>query len=333
MSIPADMLAITIPDPGRETGKLVPDTVPTPTPREGEVLIRVSHAGVNRADVFQRMGLYPPPEGASPLPGLEVGGHIAALGDGVTGWEVGDAVCALLPGGGYAAYATARPGCLLPVPQGWSLAEAAALPEALFTVWMALGVEAELKPGETLLVHGGASGIGMTAIQYAAALGATVFATAGTPEKCAACEGWGAARAIPYKSADFVEEVLAVTDGRGVDVVLDFIGGDYIARNFRCLATGGRMVTLAFLRGATIESLNVAPLLLKRLTWKGTTLRSRSDAEKAAYAQSIRRKVWPFVEQGAVRPVIHAVFPLAEAREAHACMEENRNLGKIVLEV
>lgn len=327
------MRAVTIPNPGRDTGRLVPDTVPTPSPRADEVLIRVSHAGLNRADILQRKGLYPPPEGASPLPGLEVGGHIAALGADVRGWKTGDAVCALLPGGGYAEYATAHHGCLLPVPPGWSMAEAAALPEALFTIWMALGDEANLQAGETLLVHGGASGIGMTAIQYATALGASAYATAGTPEKCAACEGWGAVRAIPYHTADFVGEVLAATGGKGVDVVLDFIGGDYVPRNLATLATGGRMVSLAFLRGAKVEGLNLAPLLLKRLTWKGATLRARSDAEKTAYARAIRTQVWPYVERGTIRPSIHRVFSLAEAEKAHECMEQNLNIGKIVLQV
>lgn len=333
MPLPDTMRAITIPAPDRETGALVPDRVPTPLPRDDEVLIKVSHAGVNRADILQRKGLYPPPEGASPLPGLEVSGHIVALGRHVKGWKNGDAVCALLPGGGYAEYATAHSGYLLPVPQGCRMDEAAALPEALFTVWMALAEEAQLQAGETLLVHGGASGIGMMAIQYATAIGATAYATASTVEKCAACEGWGAAKAINYHNADFVEEVLAATNGKGVDVVLDYIGGDYVPRNLKALAADGRMVSLAFLRGAKVEQLNLAPLLLKRIRWKGTTLRARSDAQKTAYAAAIRRSLWHYIENGTIQPAIHAVFSLENAEKAHETMEQNLNIGKIVLQV
>lgn len=333
MPLPDTMRAITIPTPGRETGRLVVARAPTPLPREGEVLIQVSHAGVNRADILQRKGLYPPPQGVSPLPGLEVSGHIVAMDRNVKGWKVGDAVCALLQGGGYAEYATAHSGYLLPVPKGWSMAEAAALPEALFTVWMALAEEAQLQSGETLLVHGGASGIGMVAIQYAHAIGAIAYATAGTREKCAACIGWGAARAIPYKDTDFAEDVLAVTGGRGINVVLDYIGGDYVPRNLRVLAEDGRMVSLAFLRGATVGQLDLAPLLLKRIRWKGTTLRARSDAQKTAYAAAIRRIVWPHIESGAIRPAIHQVFSLENAEKSHETMEQNLNIGKIVLQV
>jgi NADPH:quinone reductase len=333
MPLPSTMHAITIPHPHKDTGKLVPDMVSTPLPTGEHVLIKVSHAGINRADILQRKGMYPPPEGASPLPGLEVSGHIAAVGDAVKGWAVGDAVCALLPGGGYAEYAIAHSGYLLPAPTGWSMEEAAALPEALFTVWMALAAEAELQQGETALVHGGASGIGMMAIQYAKAIGATIYATASTAEKCAACESWGAAKAIPYRDADFAKEIQSLTNGNGVNVILDYIGGDYVERNFRSLAADGRMVSLAFLRGAKVESLNLAPLLLKRIRWKGTTLRARSDAEKTAYARDIRASLWSHIESRAIRPQVHRVFSLKEAEKAHETMEQNLNIGKIVLQV
>lgn len=333
MPLPENMRAITIPTPGKTTGELVADRLAIPRPRAGEVLIRVSHAGVNRADIFQRQGLYPPPQDASPLPGLEVSGYITELGEDVDGWREGDAVCALLPGGGYAEYAIAHSGYLLPVPQDWGMHEAAALPEALFTIWMALAEEAKLSAGETLLVHGGASGIGMMAIQYATAIGATAYATAGTPEKCAACTAWGAAQAVHYPSTDFVEAIHSATNGKGVDVVLDFIGGDYVARNFKSLATDGRMVSLAFLGGARVEALNLAPLLMKRLSWKGTTLRARSNAEKTAYAAAIRREIWPFIADGRIRPAIDSLFSLADAEKAHETMEQNLNIGKIVLQV
>lgn len=331
-TLPASMPAIAIEPLDKGQGRLHAITADLPQPKPHEVLIRVSHAGLNRADILQRKGMYPPPEGASPLPGLEAAGEIVALGAEVEEWQVGDAVCALLTGGGYAGYATAHAAHCLPVPQGWSMAEAAAFPEAAFTVWMALGAEAGLQPHETLLVHGGASGIGMMAIQYASALGAAVFATAGTPEKCAQCAAWGAS-AIPYREHDFVEVVRHATQGRGVDVVLDYIGGDYVARNLACLATEGRMVSLAFLRGAKVEALNLAPLLLKRIRWQGATLRSRSDTRKAEYARAIRAHMWPCVESGQIRPRVDRVFPLAEAEKAHEYMEQNLNIGKIVLQV
>jgi putative PIG3 family NAD(P)H quinone oxidoreductase len=317
----------------RGQGELVAEQFPVPSPREHEVLIRIAYAGVNRADILQRKGMYPPPEGASPIAGLEASGEVVAIGERVTEWKIGDAVCALLAGGGYAQYAVAHAQHCLPVPQGWSMKEAAAFPEAAFTIWMALGAEAALQSGESLLVHGGASGIGMTAIQYASALGAMVYTTASTPEKCAMAESWGATRAICYKSEDFVEVVMDATKHKGVHVILDFIGGDYVPRNLQCLATDGRMVSLAFLGGAKVESLHLAPLLQKRLTWKGTTLRARSDAQKATYASAICQHMWPFVLQNRLRPRVDCVFSLSEAQKAHEYMEQNLNIGKIVLQV
>lgn len=331
--LPMHMQAMAIEPLGTGQGRLTPASAPLPRPRSHEVLIKVAFAGVNRADILQRKGLYPPPEGASPFPGLEISGKIVAQGSEVREWQPGDTVCALLSGGGYAEYAIAPAAHCLPVPDGWSMEEAAAFPEASFTIWMALGEEANLQPGETLLVHGGASGIGMMAIQYAAALGATAYATAGTSEKCARCENWGAVKAIHYPTEDFVEVLKSATGGKGANVILDFIGGDYVARNLASLAMDGRMVSLAFLGGAKVETLNLAPLLLKRLTWKGVTLRNRSDALKASYARSIRKRFWPFMEQGRIRPHIDSVFPLQDAEKAHARMEQNLNIGKIVLQV
>lgn len=301
-SLPPQMQAIAIEPQGKGQGRLVPSEQPLPTPAPHEVLLRVSHAGINRADILQRKGLYPAPNGASALPGLEASGEVVAIGSAVTQWQIGDHVCALLAGGGYAQYATAHAEHCLPVPDGWSMAEAAAFPEIAFTVWMALGDEAALQPNETLLIHGGASGIGMMAIQYASALGAHAFATASSPEKCAQCTKWGAARAINYTTDDFVQVTREATNGQGINVILDFVGGDYVQRNFDALATDGRMVSLAFLRGAKTDGLNLAPLLLKRIRWKGTTLRARSDEQKSTYAAAIRKIMWPFVEQGRIRP-------------------------------
>jgi NADPH:quinone reductase len=332
-TLPQQMQAISIEPQGKGQGVLVPCTQPLPTPSPHEVLLRISHAGVNRADILQRKGLYPPPPDASPLPGLEASGEIVSIGSAVTQWKIGDTVCALLAGGGYAQYATVHAAHCLPVPQGWSQEEAAAFPEIAFTVWMALGAEAALRAGESLLVHGGASGIGMMAIQYASALGAQVYATASSAEKCAQCVEWGATRAIRYTEEDFVEITKTATAGKGVNVILDFIGGDYVQRNFEALAPDGRMVSLAFLRGASVERLNLAPLLLKRLRWKGTTLRARSDNEKAGYAAAITRYMWPFIAQKRIRPRIDHVFALADAQKAHETMEQNLNIGKIVLQV
>lgn len=311
-------------------GALVLTDLPTPAPRAGEALIKVAAAGVNRADILQRQGKYPPPPGASPLPGLEVSGTIAALGANVQGFREGDAVCALLAGGGYAEYCAVPVEQLLPVPAGVALADAAALPEACFTVWQTVFMKAALKPGETLLVHGGASGIGTMAIQLAAAYGAIVYATAGTAEKCAACVALGAVRAINYRAEDFAEVIQSDTGGRGADVILDMVGGDYISRNFAAAAPDGRIVLISFLKGAKTEA-NFAPLLLKRLSLMGSTLRSLPISEKEFISQELMSTVWPWIEAGKVNPVIDRRFPLAQAAEAHAYMKSGAHTGKILL--
>lgn len=329
MSLPSQMRAVEITQPGGPE-MLSPTTRPVPVPAAGEVLIKVAVAGVNRPDVVQRQGLYPPPPGASDLPGLEVSGTIAALGSDVTGWQVGDKVCALLGGGGYAEYATAPAGQVLPVPDGLDMVQAAALPETVFTVWTNVVERAGLTAGESFLVHGGTSGIGTIAIQVAKALGATVFATAGGSDKVAACRDLGADHGIDYKTQDFVAVVKEATGKRGVDVVLDMVGGDYLPRNIDCLAVDGRHVTIAFLRGPKVE-LNLAPVMLKRLTLTGSTLRARSTAQKAALAAAVKDRVWPLVTAGKVRPVIAATFPLEAAADAHRLMESSTHIGKIML--
>jgi putative PIG3 family NAD(P)H quinone oxidoreductase len=311
----------------------------TPRPGPGEVLIKVHTAGVNRPDVLQRQGGYPPPPGASPVLGLEVAGTIAAIGDGVaTGegaapWRVGDEVCALVAGGGYAEYCVAPAAQCLPVPKGMTLADAAALPETFFTVWTNVFQRGRLGRGETFLVHGGTSGIGTTAIQLAHAFGARVLTTAGSDEKCAFCEKIGADKAINYRTADFAEAVKELTGGKGVDVILDMVGGPYLERNVRALAVEGRLVQIAFLQGSKVESFDFTPMMLKRLTLTGSTLRPRSVAQKAEIARELRQKVWPLLEAGTVRPVIHTTFPLAEVAEAHRLMESSRHIGKIMLAV
>lgn len=306
-------------------------TLPCPAPGPGQVLIAVAFAGVNRPDLLQRRGLYPPPEGASPLPGLEVSGTIAALGPEVTEWEIGAPVCALLAGGGYADYAVAEAGCLLPVPEGVPLAEAAALPEALLTVWANVFEAGCLRAGETLLVHGGSGGIGTTAVQMARLAGARVVATAGTAEKCQRLAAYGAT-AIHYREADFITATLAATDGRGADVILDSIGGAYVQRNFAAAAPGGRIVQIGLQGGAT-ASVNLAPLLLKHLTLTGSTLRNRPLAEKARLVTTVREKVWPWVVSGQLRPPLDRVLPLAEAADAHRCLEAGTHFGKVVFAV
>lgn len=311
---------------------LRPVTRPRPRPAAGEVLIAVEAAGVNRPDMLQRQGRYDPPPGASDLPGLEVAGRIAELGAGVTGWAVGDAVCALVAGGGYAQFCTAPAPQLLPVPAGLSMAEAAALPETVFTVWTNVFERGALKPGESLLVHGGSSGIGTMAIQLARALGSPVYTTAGSAEKCAACETLGATRAINYKTEDYPTVIREATQGRGVDVVLDMVGGDYVARDIDIMAPDGRHVSIAFLNGPKV-TLNLFPVMTKRLTITGSTLRARPVEEKGRIAAAVRATVWPLVEQGAVRPVMHATFPLEQAAEAHRLMESSAHIGKIVLTV
>lgn len=301
-----------------------------PQPRAGEVLIKVAAAGVNRPDVAQRLGQYPPPPDASPILGLEVAGEIVELGDGVDKSLLGSRVCALVNGGGYAEFALAPVDQCLPVPGNLSLAEAAALPETFFTVWTNVFDRAGLKAGESFLVHGGSSGIGSTAIQLAKAMGARVFTTAGSDEKCEFCRSLGAEVAINYRQQDFVEVIQQATDGKGVDVILDMVGGDYIPRNIQLAALDGRIVSIAFLGGAK-ATVNFAPVMVKRLTLTGSTLRPQSPAAKAAIASSLREKVWPLIAAGKVAPRIDARFPFAQVVEAHKLMESSQHMGKIVL--
>ncbi len=327
--LPDSMSVIEIAAPGGPE-MLRPARRPVPVPGPDEVLVKVEAAGVNRPDVLQRQGNYPPPKGASDLPGLEVAGTAAALGPGVQGFAEGDAVCALVAGGGYAEYCIAPAPQCLPVPKGLSMVEAGAVPETFFTVWDNLFTRGRLAPGESCLIHGGASGIGTTAIQLAHAIGAQVFATAGTAEKCAACVALGAERAINYRTEDFCEVVKEATGKRGVDVVLDMVGGSYFARNLDALAVEGRIVFIATLGGATAE-LPIFRLMMKRATVTGTTLRARTVAQKAPIAAALRAQAWPLIEAGKVRPRIHATFPLTEAAAAHALMEADTHIGKIVL--
>lgn len=327
--LPETMTAIVIEAPGGPE-VLKPATLPVPSPGVGEILIKVEAAGVNRPDVLQRRGMYNPPPGASPLPGLEVAGTVAAIGPDVQDWSVGDPVCALLAGGGYAEYCLAPAPQCLPVPKGLSAAEAAGLPETLFTVWTNVFERGRLQTGERFLVHGGSSGIGTTAIQLAKAWGAIVFATAGSAEKARACLDLGADVAIDYREQDFAAVIKEKTGGRGVDLILDMVGGDYVARNIDTLAVDGRQVSIAFLKGAKVE-IDLQKVMAKRLTLTGSTLRPRSIAEKGAIAAALRAEVWPLIEAGRVKPVIHATFPLAQAAEAHALMESSAHVGKIIL--
>lgn len=299
-------------------------------PAAGEVLIRVAAAGVNRPDVLQRRGAYPPPPGASDLPGLEVSGTIEARGDGVTEWRVGDRVCALLSGGGYATLCVAPAVQCLPIPPAMDFVTAAAIPETFFTVWTNVFDRGRLKSGETALFHGGSSGIGTTAIQLASARGARVFATAGSDEKCRACEQLGAERAINYKTEDFVASIKDLTGGRGVDLILDIVGGDYIARDLAALAVEGRLVVIGFMGGDT-ATLDFRRILGRRLTVTGSTLRPRSAAEKGEIAVALRREVWPLLQKGTIRPVVYRTFPLDDAAAAHRLMESSEHIGKIVL--
>jgi NADPH:quinone reductase len=303
-----------------------------PKPGEGEVLVRVAAAGVNRPDVMQRQGRYPPPPGASDLPGLEIAGEIVALGPKTAGVSLGDAVTALVPGGGYAGFAVASAALCLPVPSGMSMVEAAAIPETYFTVWTNLFERGRCKAGDNVLVHGGTSGIGTTAIQLATAWGARVFATAGTPEKARACEKLGAVRGIDYRTEDFVEVTRRETAGKGIDVTLDMVAGSYVERNIEAAAVEGRIVVISTLGGTRAEIKMVA-LMLKRLTLTGSTLRARTVEQKAAVAAGVRQNVWPILEAGRAWPVIHATFPLAQASEAHRLMETSSHIGKIVLTV
>jgi NADPH2:quinone reductase len=323
------MRAIHVTNPGQGYTLVVAD-IAKPAPAAGEVLIKVAAAGLNRADLAQAMGFYPPPPGAPATLGLEVSGVVEALGDGVHSLEVDDEVCALLGGGGYGEYAVVSEKSVLPVPKGVSLVEAAALPEVHFTVWTNLIDTARLKTGESILIHGGSSGIGTAAIQLCAARGNKVFATAGSAEKCAAITKLGAARAINYREQDFVDVVKAETNGRGIDVILDMVGGEYIQRNMSAAALWGRIVNIAYQSGMQ-ANVNFAPMLMKRLSLLATTLRARSNDEKGAIRDALLREVWPLIETGRIKPVVDRTFPLAEAGAAHARMAKSDHIGKILL--
>lgn len=332
MSLPATMRHVDLTTHGGpEVMRLVEG--PLPSPRPGEILVRVEAAGVNRPDVAQRQGSYPPPKDASPILGLEISGEIVGLGTGVTDFQIGDRICALANGGGYAEYCAVPASQALPFPKGYDAVQAAALPETFFTVWANLFQMAGLTEGETVLIHGGSSGIGTTAIQLAKTFGATVFTTAGSAEKCAACMDLGAVRAINYKAEDFVEIVKEETQGRGVDVVLDMIGAAYFDRNLQVLAKDGCLSIIAFLGGAVVEKANLAPIMVKRLTLTGSTMRPRTAEEKRAIRDDLATEVWPRLERGDLAPVIHAVMPFEEVVEAHRLMESSEHIGKIVLKV
>ncbi len=330
-SLPATMTAIEIDGKGGPE-VLRPVQVPVPQPGPRQILVKVAAAGVNRPDIAQRVGAYPPPPGHSPLPGLEVAGTVVAVGDGVTRWTLGDAVACLVNGGGYAQYCVAEAGVALPVPAGMSLSHAGALPETVFTVWNNVFERGGLKSGEWFLVHGGTSGIGVTAIQLAKALGARVIATAGSAEKCAACVRLGAEVAINYRDEDFVKAVRAATDGHGADVTLDMVGGDYTDRNIVAAADDGRIVQIATLGGAEVK-INIARLMMKRVTLTGSTLRPRTLEVKARFAAAIEATVWPLIVAGKLEVVVDSTFPLAQAADAHRRMETSQHIGKIVLTV
>jgi NADPH2:quinone reductase len=331
MALPREMTVVEIAAPGGPE-QLKAVVRPIPQPGDGEVLVQVAAAGVNRPDVMQRQGRYPPPPGASDLPGMEIAGQIVALGPKVSGWSIGDKITSLLPGGGYAAYAIAAAPLCMPIPEGLSMVEAAALPETYMTVWTNLFERGGCKAGDVVLIHGGTSGIGTTAIQLAAAWGARVFATAGSEEKARACEKLGAVLGINYRTQDFVEVIRAQTAGHGIDITLDMVAGSYVQRNLDVAAVEGRVVTISLLGGSRAE-INMGTILTKRLTLTGSTLRSRTLAQKAAVADAVRRNVWPLLAAGRVRPVIYATFPLTEASEAHRLMETSKHIGKIVLTV
>ncbi len=328
-SLPATMTAIEITVPGGPD-VLRPVTRPVPQPGPGELLIHVAASGVNRPDVIQRLGHYPAPPGASDLPGLEVAGTVIAAGPMAHGFNPGDPVCALLAGGGYAEYAVAPAVQCLPVPFGLSLIEAASLPETFFTVWANLMDIGQCRPGDTVLIHGGTSGIGVCAIQLAKTIGARVFATAGSPDKAKACEMLGAERGIDYKTEDYVAVTKELTGGQGVDLILDMVGGDYVQRNIAAAAFQGTIVNIAFLRGAKVE-IDMGLVMRKRLTLTGSTLRPRSVEEKGAIARQLRKRVWPMVATGQIKPIVHATFPLHAAADAHRLMESSTHIGKIIL--
>lgn len=328
-ALPATHTVVAVPSPGGPEA-LVLETRPLPVPRTGEILVKVAAAGVNRPDVLQRMGGYPPPKGASDIPGLEFAGEVVALGEGATHFAHGDRVTALVPGGGYAGYAVVAEVNALPVPKGLSMIEAAAIPETFFTVWSNVFDRGGLKPGEVFLIHGGTSGIGVTAIQLAKAFGARVIATAGGPEKAARCRELGADLAIDYRAVDFVQAVKDFTGGHGADVILDMVGGDYIERNHEAAAVEGRIVQIAFLRGPK-ATVNFTRVMLKRLTHTGSTLRARDTTFKAEIARALEAKVWPLIEAGTVKVVVDSTFPLDRVADAHRRMETNAHVGKIVL--
>jgi len=331
MTLPAEMNVMAFAAPGGPD-VLVPETRPVPTPGDNQILIKIEVAGVNRPDCLQRAGAYPPPPGASDLLGLEAAGEVVAVGKGATRWSVGDKVCALLPGGGYAEYALTHQDHALPIPKGSSIAEAAALPETFFTVWTNVFDRGALTAGETFLVHGGSSGIGTTAIQLAKAFGARVFTTVGNADKAKICRDLGADVVVNYREEDFVEILKDATDGLGVDLTLDMVGGSYIQKNIALAADQGRIHQIAFLQGPKAE-VNFTPLMMKRLTLSGSTLRPRTDAQKAAIAASLAEKVWPLIEAGQVKPVMADSFALNEAAQAHSLMESSTHIGKIVLNV
>ena len=328
-ALPEQMTAISIAEPGGPEA-LQPQRMAVPQPGAGEVLIKVAAAGVNRPDIMQRQGLYPPPKGASPIPGLEIAGEVVAAGPGVTRYKPEDQVCALVTGGGYAEYCVADEGATLPVPAGMEVVAAAALPETFFTVWINVFERGGLQPGEVFLIHGGTSGIGTTAIQLANAFGARVFTTARGSEKGAVCIKLGAERAIDYEAEDFVEVIKSATDGRGADVILDMVGGDYVQRNIACAAEDGRIHNIAFLRGSRVE-IDLMRMMLKRITLSGSTLRARPASVKAHIASALERNVWPLIASGKIGPVIDSRYPIAEAAEAHRRMESSAHVGKILL--
>ena len=332
MPLPTEMRFVDLPSFG-EPEVMTVAKGPLPAVRPGEILVKVEAAGINRPDVQQRKGAYPPPKDASPILGLEISGEVVAIGEGVSEFKPGDKVCGLANGGGYAEYCVVPAGQALPWPKGFDAVKAAALPETFFTVWANLFQMAGLTEGESALIHGGTSGIGTTAIQLAKAFGATVYATAGSREKCEACEKLGAVRGIDYKTEDFAEVIRAKTGGRGVDVVLDMIGADYLEKNLSVLAKDGCLSIIAFLGGAVADTVNLAPIMVKRLTVTGSTMRPRTAEEKRAIRDELRDQVWPLLEKGAVAPVIHAVLPFDQVVEAHRLMETSSHIGKIVLDL
>jgi NADPH2:quinone reductase len=331
MSVPTTMRYIAAREPGPPEVLALAETA-APTVKAGDVMIEVAYAGVNRPDCIQRAGHYPPPPDASPILGLEVAGRIVAVGEGVSTWKVGDDVCALTPGGGYAEYCTTPATCCLPWPRGLSAVQAASLPENYFTVWNNVFDRVHLRTGESILIHGGTSGIGLTAIQLAKVFGATAFTTVGSADKAAFCRDIGADHVINYREQDFVAEIATLTGKRGVNVVLDMVGGDYIEKNLKCLALEGRMAIIAFLQGSKVTA-DWRHVMMKRLTVTGSTLRASPQTRKAEIAASLREKVWPLFESGKLKPVIYRVFPLAEAAEAHRLMESSAHIGKIMLQV